>query len=298
VDELPDSYALPLNSFNLLVLTISLSVFLYSLTFLIVTFLHEPFVPDIWYLNISEIPWFDLSTSFPIEKADLEHQTVYGDAFRSAHPTPGQQTPNPPPRAPWLTLPRVSRISTTSFTPAWAKEHNAGVTRGLHNPFGAPSFPIRHPTRAITKPTVNGGLNERDDDPFAALIRHDTTATKVPDEYDDKKQTLEPLAGLDSLFRLKTPIPPSDSRGRVQDMVKRNVDTMMARHPNRSSNTTVTTTTVVFSPIDRGSVSSLFPHNVGEEDWNLPLKKPPFRNGRGEGWTTAGATQGGSGKYI
>lgn len=253
------------------------SVFAYSVTLFIVTVLHASFVPDIWYSTVSEIPWFDFSdSSFLVEKSDLEHRAVYGDAFRPA--LPPLQTLKPPPRAPWLNLTRTSVVSVASFTPAWAKQHNAGLTRGLHNPFSRsrdegsathhalPPVPLRHPARAITKPTFDGSKH---DDSFAASTKYDTVTTKVPDYYDDnKKHTLEPLVGLDGLLRWST-----------------------TTAPDRTSNTTITTTTVVFPQSARRSVSSLFPHDVGEDAWNLPLKKPPFRNGRGEGWTTAAATQ-------
>lgn len=287
------------NALNLSLIFLS-SVFVYSVTLLIVTILHQPFVPEIWYSTISEIPWFDFSAS------DLEHQTVYGDAFRSA---PGvkcdgddrQQTPKRPPRAPWLALPRASCMSVASLTPAWAKRYNAGLTRGLHNPFGqslnqdfanrhpAPS----HPARTITKPTIH----ERCDDPFAARVKNGTAITKVPDHYYHKKLPLEPLTGFDSLLRWSSATTSSECYSQGRNTPKRAVDTLMVQNPpDRSSFGTVTTTTVVFSPPDRRSVNSLFPHDVGEEAWNLPLKKPPFRNGRGIGWTTAGPTQGTSGQ--
>ena len=284
------------------------SVFSYSVTLLIVTILHAPFVPDIWYSAISEVPWFDLSTSsLSLGKPDLEHQTVYGDAFRSAHPSGAkpdgddrQQSTKPikpPPRAPWLNLPRASIITVASFTPTWAKHRNAGLTRGLHNPFirspndGVPTVPVRPPVRAVTKPTLKGILHEMDDDPFAAPTKHDTASTKVPNHHHHKKQSLEPLPGFDNLLRWSTVTTSNERCNRDRNATKRNeVDTMTAQNlPDRSSSTTVTTTTVVLSPSDTRSVSSLFPHDVGEEDWNLPLKKPPFKNGQGEGWTTAGA---------
>ena len=296
------------------------SVFAYSVTLLIVTVLHAPFVPCIWYSTISDIPWFDFSAlSAPqiahrSDESDLEGQTVYGDAFRSVHPdsemkhngNDQRQTPKVPPKAPWLTIPRGSfAFSVASFTPAWAKQHNAGLTRGLHNPFNRPSnqsstdhhipplpsHTVKHPARAITKPTFESRLHERDDDPFAAPSKHDAATAKVLDECDDKKRTLLPLSGFTNLPRWSIATTSSENCDLDRDACKRGLDAFKARTSDRISTITMTTTTAVLSPPNRDSVRSLFPHDVREEDWNRPLTKPPFKNGRGEGWTTAGATQ-------
>lgn len=282
--------------------------FAYSVTLSIVAILHAPFVPDIWYSAVSDVPWFDFSP-FHSEKSDLEHQTIYGDAFRSSpsvfgtkyNGDDGRQTLKVPPRAPWLSLPRGSfALSVSSYTPAWAKQHNAGLTRGLDNPFSRPfnegsathhGAPVQHPARAIMKPTFEAIPHERDDDPFAAPSKHDTTTTKVSYDYHDKKRSLQPLAGLNNLFRWSV-ASTSGECYKDQSTDKRGIDVLAVQNPlDRSSISTVTTTTAVLSPADRKSVSSLFPHDVREEDWNLPLTKPPFRNGRGEGWKTAGAMQ-------
>ncbi|KAF9792762.1 hypothetical protein BJ322DRAFT_74207 [Thelephora terrestris] len=275
--------------------------FSYSVTLLIVTVLHAPFIPDIWHSTVSEIPWFDLSAS-PSEKFDLECQTVSDDASRSAHSLPGSrqnlddqnQSLRAPPKAPWLSIPRGSfTLSVASFTPAWAKQHNVGLTRGLHNPFNRSSdegsanhhgVPVQHPTRAITKPTYESRLHEKLERPFAAPWKHGAAASKVPGDS-DKERSLQPLTGFHNLLGWPAATTSSESYNRDQGTGKQDVD--------RSSNTTVTTTTaVLLSPSDRRSVNSLFPHDVREEEWNLPVTKPPFRNGRGEGWTTAGAAQG------
>ena len=291
------------------ILTVAFSssspVFGYSVTLLIVTIVHAPLVPDIWHSNISEIPWFAFSASsvsritYDSEKADLEGQTVYGDAFHSdpeiKHDR--EQTLKSPPRPPWQSLPRGSlTISVASFTPAWAKKYNAGLTRGLHNPFDTStnegsSDSVQRPARVITKPTHEGRFHERDDDPFASASKHDIVTTKIPDDYNDKKRSLQPLAGFGNLPQWSTTM----TSGEIdrKDTGKHDIGMLMVRNPlDRTSNTTTTTTTAVhLSPFGRRSVSSLFPHDVREEDWNLPLTKPPFRNGRGEGWTTADATQ-------
>lgn len=283
--------------------------FAYSLTLSIVATLHAPLVPGIWYSAVSDVPWFDFSP-FPSEKSDLEHQTVYGDAFRSSpsgfgtkhNANEGRQTLKVPPRAPWLSLPRSSfALSVSSFTPAWAKQHNVGLTRGLDNPFGRSlsegstthhGTPVQRPARTITKPTFEASLHERDDDPFAASSKRDTTTTKVSGDYHDKKRSLQPLAGFNNLFRWSIATTSGDCYNKDQSTGERDVDVLAAQNTlDRTSLTTVTTTTAVLSPADRQSVSSLFPHDVREEDWNFPLTKPPFRNGRGEGWATAGAMQ-------
>ena len=291
MDEFLHLYASPPNPSDPL-LIFPFLVFAYSVTLLIVTILHAPFVPNIWHSTLSEIPWFDFS-AFPSENFDLECQTVYGDAFRSAHSDPGskqtgddlKQSLKAPPKAPWLSIPRSSfTLSVASFTPAWARQHNVGLTRGLHNPFDRSSdesttshhvIPVQHPARAITKPTYEGRLHEKDDDPFAAPWKNDTATVKFLDGH-DKKRTLQPLAGFHNLLGWS-----SESYDRDRGADKRT-----------SSTTIATTTAILHSPRDRTSVSSLFPHDVREEDWNLPLTKPPFRNGRGEGWTTAAAAQG------
>jgi hypothetical protein len=286
---------------------LSSPVFVYSVTLLIVTILHAPLVPHIWYSNVSEIPWFAFpASSHDSDKADLEGRTVYGDAFRSGHsPEVEQHTLKPPPRAPWLTLPRGSlTISVASFTPAWAKQYNLGLTRGLHNPFNrsidqrstdrtfcVPSGPVQRPARVITKPAHEDRLHERDDDPFAALSRHDTATTKVPGGYNDKNQSIQPLAGSSGLPQWSPVTTPSEIGSRDPDTGKRGIGKLWVQNPlGRAPSTAVATATEVPpSRPDRNSVSSLFPHDVREEDWNRPLTKPPFRNGRGEGWTTADA---------
>lgn len=272
-------------------------------------------VPGVWYSTVSEIPWFASSAagithgSFPSDKSDLEGQTVYGDAFRSVHNGDDHQpTLKAPPRPPWLNIPRGSlTVSVASFTPAWAKQYNVGLTRGLHNPFGksadedstdhhtlhVASDPVQRPARVITKLAHEDRLHERDDDPFAALSKHNSVTTTTTHDHDDKKRSLRPLAGLNNLLRWSDTTTPGGIDGQDQGTGKSGIGMLMLRNPSsRTSNTTVTTTTAVpFSPLDRKSVSSLFPHDVHEEDWNLPLTKPPFRNGRGEGWTTADAAQ-------
>ena len=281
-------------------------------------------VPGVWYSTISEVPWFDFPASsvsritrgsFPSDKSDLERQTVYGDAFRPDHSVPDikhngddQQKPRRPLRAPWLNLPRGSlTVSVASFTPAWAKQYNLGLTRGIHNPFSnslnegstdrqtlVPSDLVQRPSRVITKPTREDGLNERDvDDPFAAPNKHDTVTTKVPGDYNDKKRSLQPLDGFSNLPRWSAATTSNGVDSQDQDKGKRGIGMLMVQNPpDRSSNTTATTSTVAYlSPLGRKSVSSLFPHDVREEDWNLPLTKPPFRNGGGQGWTTADAVQ-------
>lgn len=311
VDDFFYSYASSLNSAHRLLIFFS-TVFVYSLMLLIVTVLHAPLVPNIWCSNISGIPWFDFSAppvsrithdSFPPDKSDLEGQTVYGDAFRSVGDDE-RETLKAPPRPPWSTLPRGSlAISVTSFTPTWAKQHNAGLTRGLHNPFSrsldddsidhqsldVPSDPIQLPARVITRPTYEHRLHERDDDPFAAPSKHDTITTKVPDDSSDRTQSLQPLAGFSNLPRWSA----DTASGEDQGTGKRGIGMLMLHNPSdRASNTTATTATAVpFSPLGRKSVSSMFPHDVREEDWSFPLTKPPFSSGRSEGWTTAGAIQ-------
>ena len=318
VVEFPHLYALsPISPDR--VLTLPLLDFAYSVTFAIITVLHAPLVPGIWYSTVFDIPWFDFPASritggsFPSDKSDLEAQTVYADAFQS---TPDikqsgdhqRQSPKAPLRPPWLTLPRGSlAISVSSFTPAWAKQYNIGLTRGLHNPFdrsfdeastnhqtlNVPSDPVQRPARVIIKPTNADRLHERDDDPFAAPSKHDTVTTKVPDDYDDKTRSLQPLAGFSNLPRWSAATTSTEINSQNQDTGKQAIGTLMVQNPSdRSSNTTAATATAIYlSPRGRKSVSSLFPHDVREEDWNLPLTKPPFRNGRGEGWTTADATQ-------
>ncbi|KAF9652846.1 hypothetical protein BDM02DRAFT_3126005 [Thelephora ganbajun] len=299
--------------------------FAYLVTLLVVTILHAPLVPSIWYSNISEIPWFDFSAppapritpgSFPSDKSDPEGQAIYGDASRSVRSVPEiecngddqQQTLKAPPRPPWFTLPRGSlTVSVASFTPAWAKQYNLGLTRGLHNPFNrsldkgsvdhhildVPSDPVQPPSRVITKPAFEDRPHERDDDLFAAPSRHGTVVTKVSNDYNDKKRSLQALSGFSNLPRWSTATTPSEIDSQSQGTGKRGIGMLMLQNPSdRASNTTATTTTAVpLSPPGRKSVSSLFPHDVREEDWNFPLTKPPFRNGRGEGWTTADATQ-------
>jgi len=317
MDEFPHSYALSPTSFDPF-LIFSSSVFVYSVTLLTVTLLHAPLVPGIWYSNISEIPWFDFSASritrdsFPSEKSDLEARTVYGDAFHSLpdlkHSGDGQQqTRRAPLRPPWLNFSRGSlTASVSSFTPAWAKQYNVGLTRGLHTPFNTslncgstdhqtldvPSEPVKRPAPAITKRMHEDRLHhERDDDPFAVPSKHDTITTKVPHDYNDKKQSLQPLSGFTGLPRWSAETIPGETDN--QGIGKRGIGMLMIQNPSdRSSNTTATTATaVLLSPYGRKSVSSLFPHDVREEDWNLPVTKPPFRNGRGDGWKTADATQ-------
>ena len=288
------------------------SVFAYSATLLIVTVLHAPLVPSVWYSSVSDVPWFDFPASritdrsFSSDKSDLEHQTVYADAFHSApdfkhNGDNKQEAPKSSLGPPWLSLPRGSlNVSVASFTPAWAKQHNIGLTRGLHNPFtkspskqsagrqasNAPSDPLQRPARVITKPTHQDRFHERDDDPFAAPNRHDTITTKVADDYDDKARSLHPLSGLSNIPRWSLATTSNEIDGQDQDADKQPIGVLV--HQGRISNMT-TTTAVYMSPTGRKSVSSLFPHDVREEDWNLPLAKPPFRNGRGEGWTTADA---------
>jgi len=274
-------------------------------------------VPGVWYSNVSEIAWFAFSASsvsrithdsFPSEKSDLEGQTVYGDAFRSAGEYDQQEKLKAPARPPWHNLPRGSlTVSVGSFTPAWAKQYNIGLTRGLHNPFGksadeestdhqtlnVPSDPVQRPARVITKPIHEGRLHESDDDPFASPTKHNTVTIDVPDDYNDKKLSLHPLSGFSNLLRWSAGTTSGGIDGQDPDTPKRGIGMLMLRNPSeRTSNTTTTSATAVpLSPLGRKSVSSLFPHDVREEDWNLPLTKPPFRNGRGEGWTTADATQ-------
>ena len=308
--------------FPLIVLLLTFSLFLdfaYSLTLLIITVLHAPLVPGIWYSNIFEIPWFDFPASritdaLPAsDESDLESQTVDAEAF---HSVPGvkyngdhqQQSPKAPLRPPWLTLPRGSlTFSIASFTPTWAKEYNVGLTRGLHNPFDrpfndgstdhrtlhAPSDPVQRPPRVVTKPTHEDRLHERDNDSFAAPSKHDTVTTKVPDDYDDKAPSLQPLAGFSNLPRWSATTTSTEIDNQAQDAGKQAIGTLVVQNPSdRTSNTTAATATATYlSPRGRKSVSSLFPHDVREEDWNLPLTKPPFRNGTGEGWTTAHVTQ-------
>lgn len=274
-------------------------------------------VPGIWYLNILEIPWFDFPAcritdgSSPSVKSDLERQTVYGDAFHSSpdikHNGDHQQRPlKAPLRAPWLSLPRCSlTLSVASVTPAWAKQYNVGLTRGLHNPFdrfdegstdhqtlNAPSDPVQRPARVMTKPTHEDRLHERDDDPFAILSKHDTITTKVSDDYDNKTRSLQALTGFSNLPRWS-----ATTSGEIENQDKATgkqaAGMFVIQNPSdRTSNTTAATATAIYlSPLGRKSVSSLFPHDVREEDWNLPLTKPPFRSGGGQGWTTADATQ-------
>jgi len=274
-------------------------------------------VPSIWHSNISEIPWFDFSASpvsrithrsLPSDKSDPESQTVYGDAFHSfqeikENGEDHQHTLKAPPRPPWLAFPRSSfTISVASFTPAWAKKYNAGLTRGLHNPFdrspdeGSPdhqtldelSDPIQRPARVMTKPAFEDKLHERDDDPFAAPSKDNIVTTNVPDGDSNKTRSLQTLPGFSNLPRWS-----NETNNQDQDTGKQGIGMLMLRNPSdRTSETSTTTATAVhFSPSGRKSVSSLFPHDVREEDWNLPLTKPPFRNGRGQGWTTADAVQ-------
>jgi hypothetical protein len=292
-------------------------VFAYAVTLLIITVLHAPLVPRVWHLSVFDVPWFDFPasriTDHSSDKPDPEHQTVYADAFHSVSDSKyngdnKQEAPKVPPRPPWLTLPRGSlAISVASFTPAWAKQHNLGLTRGLHNPFAksldegstvcqapnAPSDPLQRPARAITKPIHEDSFHESDDDPFAAPSRHDTITTKVPHDYDDDTRSLQPLSGFTNLNRWSPATTSSEVDGQDQDADKQPIGVLVLQNPSdRISNVTTTTTTAVYmSPPGRKSVSSLFPHDVREEDWNLPLAKPPFRNGRGQGWTTADAVQ-------
>jgi hypothetical protein len=317
VDELLRLYV-PFLNFLIPFSPFSSPVLGYSVTLLIVVVLHAPLVPGVWHSNVSEIPWFAFPASsasrithdpLPSDKADLEGRTVYGDAFHSSPEIKRSRddqypTLKAPPRPPWLNIPRGSlTVSVASFTPAWAKQYNVGLTRGLHNPFNTStdegstdnqtlSDPVQRPARALTKPTHEDRLHERDDDPFAAPGKHDSVVTNVSDDYDDTKQPLRPLTGFSNLPRWFSATTSGGINGQDQDTEKRGIGMLMLRNPSdRSSNTTVTTTTAVLSPLGRKSVSSLFPHDVRDEDWNLPLTKPPFRNGQGEGWTTADATQ-------
>lgn len=277
-------------------------------------------VPGVWYSTVSEIPWFTFSASsasritrdsFPSEKSDLEGQTVYGDAFRSVGGDNQQEKLKAPPRPPWLNVPRGSlTVSVASFTPAWAKQYNIGLTRGLHNPFGKSteddstdhqtlnvfSDPVQRPARVITKPIHEDRPHESGNDPFASPTKHNTVTIDVPDDYNDKELPLHPLSGFSgfsNLLRWSAGTTSGRIDDQVQDTGKPGIGMLMLRNPSdRTSNTTTTSATAVpLSPFGRKSVSSLFPHDVREEDWNLPLTKPPFRNGRGEGWTTADATQ-------
>ena len=145
----------------------------------------------------------------------------------------------------------------------------------------------------MTKSTHEDRLHERDDDPFAILSKRDTVTTKVSDDYDDKTRSLQALTGFSNLPRWSATTTSSKIDNKDKADGKQAAGMFVVQNPSdRASNTTATTATAIYlSPRGRKSVSSLFPHDVREEDWNLPLTKPPFRNGGGQGWTTADATQ-------
>lgn len=157
----------------------------------------------------------------------------------------------------------------TSCTPQWANDVNAKTKRGITQPFRLPTEQVRL-SRHVTLPHARLGY------------------AQMGTNQKSMNRRIDP----------EVPTPPQDVR--VSDRVgqrlfelERDRGVPMAVSSIRSASSLTRTSQEEWMGVmpetgeRRRSVSSLFPSSVQDEEWDQPLKKPPFNNGLGDGWRTA-----------
>lgn len=266
----------------------------YFIILLVLMIIHIPIYPNVYDVPVIFVPWFHIYLDPPIKndklpfhhkiKPSLDTLATQDDSHGKVDiEQPHQKiaticAPFPPPAE----KEEVGRArndshhttqslasSVASITPQWAKDLNAKTKRGITHPFQHPIEQVRLDDR-LAGHTQIGKKNQKsvdssDDSEPPTLPQNVRVCDRVGERLFEVDRDRRATAILPSLHA------PSQL-SRALSATSREEKRMGALHGKGGS---------------RQSVSSLFPCSVKEEEWNQPLKKPPFKNGHGEGWRTA-----------
>jgi hypothetical protein len=268
----------------------------YFTILVVLMIIHNRIYPNIHNVPVISIPWFHIYPDACVEddkiallqevkpKPDVpETKADFHDSVDIEHQCHNLATTHGPvvisTKAEYVGVDsqhkiRLSGLSAASFTPQWAKDFNGKMRRGITDPFG-----------------------------LSAERAQPAEKAHALDACPDVEQMGMNAKRMNHRIHLEIPMPPLDARvcDRVGERlfeVQRNTSSAGGLPPLRltaplSGAWSVTSKEekrmgiMLEKDAARKSVSSMFPRSVREDEWNRPLKKPPFKNGLGEGWRTA-----------